>query len=72
MTRILAAGWLVALSAASGFAAEPLPIGMVNVDRILRTHKPLLEKLEPLRATSRSWTRPCRCGRWRLKGWRRS
>jgi Skp family chaperone for outer membrane proteins len=26
---------------------------MVNVDRILRTHKPLLEKLEPLKATSK-------------------
>jgi Skp family chaperone for outer membrane proteins len=52
MNRLLAAGLWVALTTAS-WGAEPLPIGMVNVDRILRTHKPLLEKLEPLKATSK-------------------
>ena len=53
MKRIIAAGLWVVLTAANGLGAEPLPIAMVNVDRILRTHKPLLEKLAPLKATSK-------------------
>ena len=53
MKRLVAAAMWVSLMAAGSWGAEPLPIGMVNVDRILRTHKPLLDKLEPLRATSK-------------------
>ena len=53
MKSFCAAGLVCALCTASSIAAEPLPIGMVNVDRILRTHKPLLEKLAPLKATSK-------------------
>ncbi len=30
-------------------AAKPLPIGLLNVDRILKVHKPLQEKLDPLK-----------------------
>ena len=34
---------------AGAFAAEPLPIALVNVDRICKTYKPFLDKLEPLK-----------------------
>jgi Skp family chaperone for outer membrane proteins len=34
-------------------AAEPQAIALVNVDRIFKTHKPLLEKLEPLKAEAK-------------------
>jgi Skp family chaperone for outer membrane proteins len=34
-------------------AAEPLPIALVNVDRILKTHKPLQEQLDPLKAEAK-------------------
>ena len=37
------------LWSASGLAAEPLPIALVNVDRICKTYKPFLAKLEPLK-----------------------
>jgi len=47
--EIVALLLLVALSASALTAAEPLPIGLVNVDRILKSHKPLLEKLDPLK-----------------------
>ena len=43
-------GLVLVLAAASSGAAEPLPIAMVNVDRILKSHKPLLVKLDPLKA----------------------
>lgn len=36
-----------------GQGAEPAPIALVNVDRILTTYKPLLEKLEPLKAAAK-------------------
>lgn len=36
-------------SASIAQAAEPLPIAMVNVDRILKSDKPFLAKLEPLK-----------------------
>jgi len=32
-----------------GIAAEPLPIALVNVDRICKTHQPFLKQLEPLK-----------------------
>jgi Skp family chaperone for outer membrane proteins len=31
-------------------AAEPLPIGLIDVDRIFKTHQPFLKKLEPIKA----------------------
>jgi len=31
-------------------AAEPLPIGLIDVDRVFKTHEPFLKKLEPIRA----------------------
>jgi Skp family chaperone for outer membrane proteins len=34
-------------------AAEPLPVALVNVDRILKVHKPFLEKLDPLKAEAK-------------------
>jgi Skp family chaperone for outer membrane proteins len=37
----------------SARAAEPLPIALVNVDRILKTHKPLQEKLDPLKENAK-------------------
>ena len=33
--------------------AEPLPIGLVNVDRMLKAHKPLQEQLDPLKAEAK-------------------
>ena len=38
---------------ASALAAEPLPIALVNVDRILKGYKPLQEKLDPIRAEAK-------------------
>src|SRR5262249_20406776 len=45
----------VAVAATFGMAqsAEPFPIGLVNVDRILKTHKPLQEKLDPLKENAK-------------------
>src|SRR5436190_13772013 len=34
-------------------AAEPLPVGLVNVDRILKEYKPLNDKLDPLKAEAK-------------------
>jgi len=34
-------------------AAEPLPVALVNLDRMLKTYKPLLAKLEPIKAEAR-------------------
>ena len=38
-----------------GLAADPLPIALVNVDRILRDYKPLNEKLAPLKAEAKEF-----------------
>jgi Skp family chaperone for outer membrane proteins len=40
-------------AAASAIAAEPLPIALVNVDRILKSYKPLQEKLDPIKAEAK-------------------
>jgi Skp family chaperone for outer membrane proteins len=48
---IVAACCLVAPRFSS--AQERLPIGLVNVDRILKEHKPLQEKLAPLKDTAK-------------------
>ena len=34
-------------------AADPLPVATVNVDRILRLHKPLNDKIDPLKAEAK-------------------
>ena len=34
-------------------AQERLPIGLVNVDRILKTHKPLLARIDPLKSEAK-------------------
>ena len=55
--RRLAVGflaWLAALSFhTTAQGAEPPPIALVNVDRILASYKPLLEKLEPLKTAAK-------------------
>jgi Skp family chaperone for outer membrane proteins len=38
---------------ASAIAAEPLPIALVNVDRILKSYRPLQEKLDPIKAEAK-------------------
>jgi len=43
----------VALIGRSALAAEPLPIALVNVDRILKSFKPLQEKLDPIKAEAK-------------------
>lgn len=45
---------LPALPATRG-AEPPLPIALVNVDRIFKTYKPFQEKLEPLKAQAREF-----------------
>ena len=37
-------------TAGVGVAAEPLPIGLIDVDRIFKSHQPFLKKLEPIKA----------------------
>lgn len=49
-TLVVAMVWAVAQHST---AAEALPIAMVNVDRILKSHKPLLAKLDPLKAEAK-------------------
>lgn len=49
---------MIVVAAALRFAAplgaqEKLPIGLVNVDRILKSHKPLLAKIDPLKAEAK-------------------
>lgn len=39
----------------SAFAADPLPIALVNVDRILKDYKPLNDKLAPLKAEAKEF-----------------
>jgi Skp family chaperone for outer membrane proteins len=41
------------LYACSARAAEPLPLGLVNVDRILKEYKPLNEQIDPLKAEAK-------------------
>src|SRR5437867_1207605 len=41
------------LIACTTFAAEPLPVGLVNVDRILKEYKPLNDKIDPLKAEAK-------------------
>lgn len=43
--------WLVIQSGA--YAVEPLPVALVNVDRILKDYKPLNNKLDPLKAEAK-------------------
>jgi len=40
----------VAGAASVVHAAEPLPIGLIDVDRIFKTHQPFVKKLEPIKA----------------------
>jgi Skp family chaperone for outer membrane proteins len=55
--RILAAivvfAFVVFACSAAIHAAEPAPFALVNVDRILKTYKPLQDKLEPLKAEAK-------------------
>jgi Skp family chaperone for outer membrane proteins len=51
---------IVALACLWGFAAalpakaqDKLPVGLVNVDRILKSHKPLVAKVDPLKAEAK-------------------
>jgi Skp family chaperone for outer membrane proteins len=53
MTRNLIAILACGALAAPATAADPLPIALVNVDRILKTHKPLQERLNPLKAEAK-------------------
>jgi Skp family chaperone for outer membrane proteins len=48
---VVLACWLAATRFTLG--AEPVPIALVNVDRILNMFKPLQEKLEPLKAAAK-------------------
>ena len=48
---VLRAAFLFAICPA--MAAEPLPVGLVNVDRILKEYKPLNDKLDPLKAEAK-------------------
>src|SRR5947199_7929686 len=48
---VLRAAFLFAICPA--MAAEPLPVGLVNVDRILKEYKPLNAKLDPLKAEAK-------------------
>jgi len=50
----LASGLALALSVTgTAHAAEPLAVGLVNVDRILKDYKPLNDKLDPLKAEAK-------------------
>lgn len=55
MNQRLFARCLVAtvLIVCSGAAAEPLPVGLVNIDRILKEYKPLNDKLDPLKSEAK-------------------
>ena len=44
---------LVLFVADTADAAEPLAVGLVNVDRILKDYKPLNDKLDPLKAEAK-------------------
>jgi Skp family chaperone for outer membrane proteins len=45
--------WLTVSLSQQLVAQEKLPIGLVNVDRILKSHKPLLVKVNPLKAEAK-------------------
>src|SRR5690348_15065441 len=49
LCEILSTVCLLIVSYSSAQSAEPFPLGLVNVDRILKAHKPLQEKLDPLK-----------------------
>jgi len=49
---LLALAWLV-LPARGTLADEPLPVALVNVDRILKVHQPLQEQLAPLKTEAK-------------------
>jgi Skp family chaperone for outer membrane proteins len=48
--RSVAIAVLVISTASLAEAAEPLPIGLIDVDRIFKSHQPFLKKLEPIKA----------------------
>jgi Skp family chaperone for outer membrane proteins len=50
--KCLAAAALICCTAA---AAEPVAVALVNVDRILKDHKPLNDKLDPLKAEAKDF-----------------
>jgi Skp family chaperone for outer membrane proteins len=50
--RLVTLVGLLSASASSG-AAEPLPIALVNMDRLFKTHQPLLDQLEPLKTEAK-------------------
>lgn len=52
---LLAVLALIACLGRSVFAADPLPIAIVNVDRILKDFKPLNDKLAPLKAAAKEF-----------------
>jgi Skp family chaperone for outer membrane proteins len=52
--KLLILSALLAVST-SAFSADPLPIALVNVDRILKDYKPLNEKLAPLKAEAKEF-----------------
>jgi Skp family chaperone for outer membrane proteins len=43
----------IAVAFSSAVGQERLPIGIVNVDRILKSHKPLVAKVDPLKAEAK-------------------
>jgi Skp family chaperone for outer membrane proteins len=51
--HIVSALAFVVLFAATARGAEPLAVGLVNVDRILKDYKPLNDKLDPLKAEAK-------------------
>jgi Skp family chaperone for outer membrane proteins len=44
---------IAAVLQCAAIAAEPLPVGLVNVDRILKEYKPLNDKIDPLKAEAK-------------------
>jgi Skp family chaperone for outer membrane proteins len=45
--------FVAALLASNAIAADPFPIALVNIDRILKDYKPLNEKIDPLKAEAK-------------------
>src|SRR4051812_8078460 len=52
---LLAVLAVVACLTRGGLAADPLPIALVNIDRILKDYKPLNDKLNPLKAEAKEF-----------------
>src|SRR5262245_59254709 len=46
---------LLGYAANSAYAAESLPLGLVNVDRILKEYKQLNDKIDPLKAEAKEF-----------------